>query len=384
MKFEKILHTIYGFLISSVLLCSCGGGDPENIVPTPTPTPDPTPSPTPKPAALKLSRHNETDLYRDANIPVGNYSGITPIGEDLYAVADDKLYGAGFVLMKLEMDGQRGKIISGERTIPTGTLIDYPINMNTLNWEDPSSWPAEINDAEGIVYYKKNNTIFIACEEGHLGPRIVEYDLDGIATGREMTFPEGYCYYTDENGNKHYNWNDESYGLESLAYNEKTERFWTTTEQSLRSDKKEGEKSSLLRIQSFGEDLKPANQYLYQTDENKYDNGIIHIWGVTDILALDDGRLIIMEREVCDTAWQVKLYLVDPTKTNNGSNLEKTLLLLLDNEKDKLLADYEGMCFGPKLNDGRQTIFLIADANNSKGGILSLYNALKVLVIDQQ
>ena len=31
------------------------------------------------------------------------------------------------------------------------------------------------------------------------------------------------------------------------------------------------------------------------------------------------------------------------------------------------LANYEGMCLGPKLNDGRQTLILIADSQNGMG-----------------
>ena len=31
------------------------------------------------------------------------------------------------------------------------------------------------------------------------------------------------------------------------------------------------------------------------------------------------------------------------------------------------LSNYEGMCLGPRLNDGRQTLILIADSQNGMG-----------------
>ena len=34
------------------------------------------------------------------------------------------------------------------------------------------------------------------------------------------------------------------------------------------------------------------------------------------------------------------------------------------------LANYEGMCLGPKLSDGSQVIIMVSDSQNREGGIL--------------
>lgn len=333
---------------------------------------------------IKSTRYSETDLS-DLDIPVGNYSGITYMGGNRYAVTDDKAKGAGFVYINFSINSSNGKLSNASRTVPEGTIYE---EFTPSDWEDPSTWKYAINDAEGIVFYPKNNSIFIACEEGHQGPRIIEYDLNGKPTGRCMEMPDEFRYITDERGT-HYNWNDGEYDLESLTYNEKTGLFWTTTEQSLRSDKKEGEESSLLRLQSFDEDLKPASQYLYSTDENETkDESGYHIWGVADLLALDDGRLIVMEREFSLTnLWcNVKLYVVDPTKAKEGDLLKKTILKEFKTSSsltDGMFADYEGMCLGPRLNNGKQTLILIADSDNGKGFLyFKLHDAVKVLTIE--
>ena len=44
------------------------------------------------------------------------------------------------------------------------------------------------------------------------------------------------------------------------------------------------------------------------------------------------------------------------------------------------LANFEGMCLGPKLADGRQTLILIADSQGGKSGLTGEY--LKVFLLD--
>jgi hypothetical protein len=44
------------------------------------------------------------------------------------------------------------------------------------------------------------------------------------------------------------------------------------------------------------------------------------------------------------------------------------------------LANYEGMCLGPKLPDGRQVLVLISDSQNQYEGVLKDW--IKTLVIE--
>ena len=86
-----------------------------------------------------------------------------------------------------------------------------------------------------------------------------------------------------------------------------------------------------------------------------------------------------------------KIYIVKPKDGQcsdfsdnilNVKPLEKTLLaewMTAIGLLDFSIANYEGMCLGPRLQDGGQVIVLVADSQNQYGGILSDW--LKTFVI---
>ena len=51
-------------------------------------------------------------------IPAGNYSGICPLGDDLYALVDDKAQDDGFRVVRLRIDQQQGRILQAEDSPP--------------------------------------------------------------------------------------------------------------------------------------------------------------------------------------------------------------------------------------------------------------------------
>jgi len=359
---------------SLMLLCNCGGSDDidSNNKPNPGGSSGSGSSTTGKALSENLT---VKDLYEAkiklVGIPAGNYSGISPIEDGKYVVADDKAFGASFVIMEFETNPETGSFISGKRTIPAGTDMSFYEN-GVFDWNALIEAGKVVNDAEGIVYYPKKKTVFITTEEAHYEPRVVEYTIEGKATGREFDIPRDIV-----NGNTI----QEGYGFESLAYNEKTGLFWTTTEKSLIADMKEGDKSALCRLLCFDENLKFKTQYLYRTDDYLYETGEPdpnHIWGITDILALDDGRLIVMERDFDYPTCDIALYVVNPTKAKEGEQLEKKLIYT-NKGKGEVLADYEGICFGPTLSSGVRTLYLIADSDN---GNIFFNERIKVLSIE--
>ena len=182
--------------------------------------------------------------------------------------------------------------------------------------------------------------------------------MDGQLTGRKLAIPD---VFATAYGNG---------GFEALTYNAKTHRFWTTSENTLKAD---GEKPNIkkkipnmLRLQSFGDDLLPAEQYWYKTDSSAV------IWkqgkstlGVSGLAALDNGNLIILEREIRQTSNRVgsfvhvKLYLVNPSRQQPGELLQKELLTEFRtflNVAQRNFANYEGICVGPRLKDWFKTI----------------------------
>ena len=283
-------------------------------------------------------------------VSAGNYSGITWLGASRYAIANDKSPTAGFYLMTIETDSITGELLTvREDTFLTSGLPN--------------------RDEEGICYMPESQTVFVS---GEADQEIIEYNLQGQLTGRKLNIPEVFktAY---KNG-----------GFEALTYQSKTHRFWTTSEFTLKAD---GEKPTIerkiknrLRLQSFGDDLQPKEQYWYESDSTiiKKHKGR-SIVGVSGLAALDDGRIVVLEREMYFPKKQigsfahVKLYVVNPTLHKPGEILSKTLLTEFRTKVNltrRSFANYEGICVGPKLADGRQLLILVCDSQNQYRGVL--------------
>ena len=283
-------------------------------------------------------------------VSAGNYSGITWLGASRYAIANDKSPTAGFYLMTIETDSITGELLTvREDTFLTSGLPN--------------------RDEEGICYMPESQTVFVS---GEADQEIIEYNLQGQLTGRKLNIPEIFktAY---KNG-----------GFEALTYQPKTHRFWTTSEFTLKAD---GEKPTIerkiknrLRLQSFGDDLQPKEQYWYESDSTiiKKHKGR-SIVGVSGLAALDDGRIVVLEREMYFPKKQigsfahVKLYVVNPSLQQPGEILSKTLLTEFRTKVNftrRSFANYEGICIGPKLADGRQLLILVCDSQNQYRGVL--------------
>lgn len=283
-------------------------------------------------------------------VPAGNYSGITWLGGDRYAVVNDKSPTAGFYLMTIHTDSITGELLEAQ----TDTFLT-------------SGQPNR--DEEGICYVPRSNTLFVS---GEADKSIKEYTLDGQLTGRQLAVPE--IFQTARSNG----------GFEALTYNAVTHRFWTTSENTLKAD---GEKPNIerkianrVRLQSFGDDLQPISQYWYHSDSSdvKSTKGK-DTYGISGLAALDDGRIVVLEREIRKTPKSigsfvhVKLYMVNPLQQQPGEVLEKQLLTDFRthiNLAHQDFANYEGLCTGPRLSDGSQLLLLVADSQNQYSGIL--------------
>lgn len=283
-------------------------------------------------------------------VSAGNYSGITWLGGSKYAIANDKSPTAGFHLMTIITDSITGELLSvREDTFLTSGMPN--------------------RDEEGICYVPHTQTVFVCGEEDQ---EILEYNLQGQLTGRKLNIPEIFkTAYSNS-------------GFEALTYQANTHRFWTTSENTLKAD---GKKPTIqrkiknrLRLQSFGDDLQPKEQYWYESDSTltRKHKGR-SILGVSGMAALEDGRIIVLERELyipkkqIGSYSQIKLYLVDPSQQQPGEVLRKTLLTEFRtkmNLRRRDFANYEGICVGPRLADGRQLLILVSDSQNQYRGLL--------------
>jgi len=98
--------------------------------------------------------------------------------------------------------------------------------------------------------------------------------------------------------------------------------------------------------------------------------------GVPDILALDNNRLLVMERAFAtgNMACTIKIYLADVSKATNIANVtslkahppaspvSKKLLLNMD-DLGRFIDNVEGMTFGPTLRNGHKSLIMVADNN---------------------
>ena len=262
-------------------------------------------------------------------IPAGNYSGITWLGTNKYAVVSDKSDEDGFFIFEIDLDSVSGEINAAKNT------GFYSSGMPN-------------RDDEGIAYNPNANTLLISGETDN---RILEYRQDGMRTLREVPIPEIY---------KHLKTNQ---GLEALSYNDKTQTLWTCNE------------ADSIIIQSFDSLYTPLHQYKYQLDKPKRDASKAQLYahGIGTICALDDGNLLLLEREFfippskLGSTVYCKLYLFSPEKNRKSLLLDwQTSLSLFG----RSLANYEGMCLGPTLADGSRALLLVADSQNQYAGVL--------------
>lgn len=301
-------------------------------------------------------------------IPAGNYSGIAPMGGEEYVIVDDKAKDDAFKVLNISIDEKKGKVIG--------------VTMKESSVRDVESVAAR--DYEGVAFCKQRGAVFVS---GEADQQILEYGLDGEPTGAKLDVPECFSLQNIRS----------NYGFESLTYNAVTQRFWTTSESTLKSD---GESSSLqhrdtrnrLRLQSFGLDMKPNAMYAYEMDAPtvKKKKGQ-YFFGVPSMLATDDGRLIVMEREAFvakryfGSFCRIKLYEVDVNGAVEINEKQSLVQLPASAFVNKRLlcefktgislfrynfANFEGMCFGPQLADGSQTLFMIADSQGRYGNSL--------------
>jgi len=290
------------------------------------------------------------------DIDLGEYSGITHISGSRYAVVDDKLKGGGILFFSIPMDGY-GNVGTVRMQVADGT----------------GQATGKARDCEGIAFVPSAGALYVSSEN----QEIRGYDLSGQATGKALRIP-------NDLGVKNIQSNR---GFEALTFNDATGMFWTTTESPLKNDTF---LPRILRFQSFNTDGEPGERYFYQTGEpQKTSAGTqAYVHGIPALAALDDGRLLVLEREVyvpkggfwdklSNSFTKTDLYLVDPVHDTAGILRKSLLCSFRTGALD--LANFEGMCLGPALPDGARPLLLIADSQRGSGGLTNEY--VKVILL---
>lgn len=292
--------------------------------------------------SAQLLRANKQQKF-PKDIPAGNYSGITPIGNDRYAVVSDKTTD-GFYIFHIDIDTIKGRIHS-------------VTNEGFFSSGQPS------RDQEGIAWNPYSHTLYISGETDN---QIIEYTLEGQQTGRRMQVPASFSRLSS------------NYGLESLCYDGETHRYYTISERPAKGD-------SILRLTAFDDNGQMTQQYDYAIDQVPVKRKGTLLNGVSELCAIGDGRLLVLERTMRVTPLKIgsyvecRLYIVSPSSAQVLSKTHLYTFRTHINLFRRNFANYEGLCVARRLADGSLILLLIADSQNQYRGILRDW--LKTVVV---
>jgi hypothetical protein len=303
---------------------------------------------------------------------IGGLSGITYDAQKqvYYAISDDRSSKAPARFYTLKINLQSGKLEKEQITF-TG--------VTTLLDENGKSFPELSLDPEGIAF--TGNSVFVSSEgdvDRQINPFIKEFSLDGKLL-KTLAIPD--LFLPDDKGSKGIRNN---LSFESLTLTPDRKYLFTATENALVQDGavpslETGSPCRILRYDAVSGN--PEASFLYITEPlpaGANPVGKLTSNGLVDLLAIDDNRLLSLERAFSlETGITVKLFEISLEKSDRIEALEslKSRLsevspaqkrLLLDLETLKIpLDNIEGLTFGPALADASRGLILVSDNNFS-------------------
>ena len=359
----------------------------------------------------KVVRENPQKAF-PKTVAAGNYSGIAHLHDDIYAVVSDKSDSALYFNFRILVNPKTGELEQVEN------LGFTERTDGTLNDGKPWQGQEKGFDHEAIV--KVSDSTLVITSEGYC--RLKEYPVlptsaNAPKVGYQQNLWESRWASADFYPN---------YNFESLAFDSVRQYLWTIPESTLRKDgqpatpqnglanrlrlmrlnwgkmKEDSNKEECSEQESSKKDFRYMITYAYQMDQpSTHKKADIYVMGVSELCALPDGQLLVLEREAFIPKIKIgafckcKLYLINPLNSEEFSMKEKfssdTPFLkkrLLTEWKTGLslskrsFANYEGMCLGPKLEDGSQVVILLSDSQDQYAGVLKDW--FKTIVIRKE
>ena len=359
----------------------------------------------------KVVRENPQKAF-PKTVAAGNYSGIAHLYDDIYAVVSDKSDSALYFNFRIQVNPKTGELEQVEN------LGFTERTDGMLNDGKPWQGLEKGFDHEAIV--KVSDSTLVIASEGYC--RLKEYPIlpisaDTAKVGYRQNLWESRWPSSDFYPN---------YNFESLAFDSVHQYLWTIPESTLRKDgqpatpqnglanqlrlmrldwgkmKENRNKEEYSEQVSSKKDSRYMAPYAYQMDQpSTHKKADIYVMGVSELCALPDGQLLVLEREAFIPKIKIgafckcKLYQINPLNSEEFSMKEKfssdTPFLkkrLLAEWKTVLslskrsFANYEGMCLGPKLEDGSQVVILLSDSQDQYAGVLKDW--FKTIVIRKE
>lgn len=359
----------------------------------------------------KVVRENPQKAF-PKTVAAGNYSGIAHLHDDIYAVVSDKSDSALYFNFRIQVNPKTGELEQVEN------LGFTERTDGTLNDGKPWLGQEKGFDHEAIV--KVSDSTLVIASEGYC--RLKEYPILPIsADAAKVDYPQNLWESRWPSSDFYPNYN-----FESLAFDSVHQYLWTIPESTLRKDgqpatpqnglanrlrlmrlnwgkmKEDSNKEEYSEQVSSKKDSRYMTTYAYQMDQpSTHKKADIYVMGVSELCALPDGQLLVLEREAFIPKIKIgafckcKLYLINPLNSEEFSMKEKfssdTPFLkkrLLTEWKTGLslskrsFANYEGMCLGPKLEDGSQVVILLSDSQDQYAGVLKDW--FKTIVIRKE
>lgn len=347
----------------------------------------------------KVVRENSQKAF-PKTVAAGNYSGIAHLHDDIYAVVSDKSDSALYFNFRIQVNPKTGELEQVEN------LGFTERTDGTLNDGKPWLGLEKGFDHEAIV--KVSDSTLVIASEGYC--RLKEFPiLPTSADAAKVGYPQNLWESRWPSSDFYPNYN-----FESLAFDSVHQYLWTIPESTLRKDgqpatpqnglanqlrlmrlnwgkmKEDPNKEAYSEQESSKKDSRYMMTYAYQMDQpSTHKKADIYVMGVSELCALPDGQLLVLEREAFIPKIKIgafckcKLYLINPLNSEEFSMKEKfssdTPFLkkrLLTEWKTGLslskrsFANYEGMCLGPKLEDGSQVVILLSDSQDQYAGVL--------------
>ena len=359
----------------------------------------------------KVVRENPQKAF-PKTVAAGNYSGIAHLHDDIYAVVSDKSDSALYFNFRIQVNPKTGELEQVEN------LGFTERTDGTLNDGKPWLGLEKGFDHEAIV--KVSDSTLVIASEGYC--RLKEYPFLPIsADTAKVGYPQNLWESRWPSSDFYPNYN-----FESLAFDSVHQYLWTIPESTLRKDgqpatpqnglanqlrlmrldwgkmKEDSNKEEYSEQVSSKKDSRYMMTYAYQMDQpSTHKKADIYVMGVSELCVLPDGQLLVLEREAFIPKIKIgafckcKLYLINPLNSEEFSMKEKfssdTPFLkkrLLTEWKTSLslskrsFANYEGMCLGPKLEDGSQVVILLSDSQDQYAGVLKDW--FKTIVIRKE
>ena len=359
----------------------------------------------------KVVRENSQKAF-PKTVAAGNYSGIAHLHDDIYAVVSDKSDSALYFNFRIQVNPKTGELEQVEN------LGFIERTDGTLN--DGKPWQGQEKGFDHEAVVKVSDSTLVIASEGYC--RLKEYPILPIsADAAKVGYPQN-LWESRWPSSEFY----PNYNFESLAFDSVHQYLWIIPESTLRKDgqpatpqnglanqlrlmrldwgkmKEDSNKEEYSEQVNSKKDSRYMTTYAYQMDQpSTHKKADIYVMGVSELCALPDGQLLVLEREAFIPKIKIgafckcKLYLINPLNSEEFSMKEKfssdTPFLkkrLLTEWKTGLslskrsFANYEGMCLGPMLEDGSQVVILLSDSQDQYAGVLKDW--FKTIVIRKE